>query len=47
MSDLFVGFVFVVMILAPAVVASVQWSKSMSEEPDPLSEDYTLPQNES
>ena len=47
MSDLFVGFVFVVMTLAPAIIASMQWSKSTSEDAETLPEDYTLPQNES
>lgn len=47
MSDLFIGFVFVVMILAPAVIASIQWSNYAPAESEPLSDDYTVPQNES
>ena len=47
MSDLIVGFIFVVMILAPAVVASMQWSNYMPAESEPLSEDCTIPQNQS
>ena len=47
MSDLFVGFVFVVMLFAPAVIASMQWSNYMPAESEALSEDYSIPSSES
>ena len=36
MTDLFLGLVFVAMILAPAVIASVQWSSYAVTESESL-----------
>jgi hypothetical protein len=42
MTDLFLGLVFVAMILAPAVIASVQWSSYAVTESESLSEECGL-----
>jgi hypothetical protein len=42
MTDICIGLVFVAMLLAPAVVASVQWSSYATAESESLSEDCAL-----
>lgn len=43
MTDIFIGLSFVVMILAPAVIATMQWSRYVTVEPETLPEHYALP----
>jgi hypothetical protein len=38
MTDIFIGFVFVAMLFAPAVIASMQWSSYMAAETESVSE---------
>jgi hypothetical protein len=38
MTDIFIGLVFVVMVLAPAVIASKQWSSYVTAETESASE---------
>ena len=42
MTDFMIGFLFVVMLLAPAVIASMQWSSYMTAESDSLPENCGL-----
>ena len=42
MTDLFLGLVFVAMLLAPAIIASLQWSSYTTAESDSLSENCAL-----
>jgi hypothetical protein len=42
MTDLCIGLVFVAMLLAPAVIASVQWSSYATAESESLSENRNL-----
>ena len=50
MTDILIGLIFVVMVLAPAVIASVQWSGYATAESESLPEDYAasgIPPDES
>jgi hypothetical protein len=42
MSDILIGFVFVVMLLAPAIIASMQWSTYVTAESESLSENCSI-----
>jgi hypothetical protein len=42
MTDIVIGFLFVVMLLAPAVIASMQWSSYENAESESLSENCGL-----
>jgi hypothetical protein len=42
MTDIFLGLVFVAMLLAPAIIASVQWSNYATAESESFSEDCGL-----
>jgi hypothetical protein len=42
MTDFFIGLVFAGMLLAPAIIASMQWSRYAAAESESLSENSGL-----
>jgi hypothetical protein len=42
MTDFFIGFVFLVMLFAPAIIASMQWSNYVTAEPESFAENCRL-----
>jgi len=42
MSDILIGGVFVLMLLAPAIIASMQWSNYVTAESESLSENCSV-----
>ena len=43
MTDILIGLVFVLMILTPAIIASMQWSSYVTAESESASEDVGVP----
>ena len=42
MTDILIGFIFVLMLLAPAIIASLQWSHYSAAESEQLAENCGL-----